>query len=103
MVKVYATALALAVLGLIVVIYGGALMESLGREHRDPGRRIGVRGRMALGGMAGFGMAGMSAEFSPLDLGWPTALSLALLGAGASAIWVRFASKETTGSDAGPV
>ena len=35
----------------------------------------------------GLGMAGLSAEFAPLDLEWSVALILAVVGALAGAIW----------------
>ncbi|HEY4606843.1 MAG TPA: hypothetical protein VIH55_04265 [Acidimicrobiia bacterium] len=103
MVKVYAVALALGVLGLLVVILGGSAAENLGREDRDPGRRIGVKGRSTIGALVGFGMAGLSAEFSTLDLEWPLALLVAGLGAIGGALWAGYASRQQSGSDAGPV
>lgn len=102
MVKFYSIALALGVIGLLVVILGGAFAENVGREERDPGRRMGSRGRAAIGGLVGFGMAGLSAEFSTFDLSWQMALLVALLGAVAGALWAWYASRESR-SDAGPV
>jgi len=102
MVKVYSVALAIGVVGLIVVILGGAFAENLGRTERDPGRTIGGAGRAAIGGLVGFGMAGLSAEFSSFDLSWPMALLVAVVGAGAGAVWAWYASKGS-GSDADPV
>ena len=87
MVKVYAIALVVGVLGLVVVIFGGSLAENLGRGDLDPGSKLGRPGRSVIGGLVGLGMAGMSAEFSPLDLQWPASLLLALIGAAAGAIW----------------
>ena len=87
MVKVYAIALVIGVVGLLVVILGGSLAENMGREGADPGIKIGRAGRAVIGGLVGFGMAGMSAEFSPLGLEWSSALLLALMGAAAGAIW----------------
>jgi hypothetical protein len=103
MVKVYAISLTVGVIGLLVVILGGALAENLGRRESDPGRMIGRTGRAVIGGLVGFGMAGMSAEFSSLDFGWQIALLLAIVGAVAGALWAWFASKGEAGSDAGPV
>lgn len=102
MVKFYAIALALGVIGLIVVILGGTFAENVGREDRDPGRRIGPGGRAAIGGLVGFGMAGMSAEFSTLDLAWPAALAVAIGGAALGALWAWYSSRGQK-SDAGPV
>jgi hypothetical protein len=87
MVKVYAIALVVGVIGLLVVILGGSLAENLAREGVDPGRKLGKPGRAVIGGLVGFGMAGISAEFAPLDLQWPSAFVLALVGAAAGAIW----------------
>lgn len=92
MVKVYASALSLGLVIVIVVIIGSTLASSLGREDRDPNRRLGQSGRMAVAGLLGFGMGGMAAEFSPFDLGWPVALLLALVAAGASLLWARYAA-----------
>lgn len=103
MVKVYAICLALGVIGLLVVVLGGAFAENVGRPERDPGRRIGVVGRSLIGGLLGFGMAGMSVEFSVWDLSWQTALLVAIAGGGAGAVWAGYASTRDSGSDAGPV
>ncbi len=103
MVKVYSIALALGVIGLIVVILGGAFAENVDREEKDPGRRIGSGGRAAIGALVGFGMAGLSAEFSTLDFTWQVALLIAVVGAAAGALWAWYASRHQSGSDAGPV
>jgi len=102
MVKVYSVVLAIGVVGLLVVILGGAFAENLGRTEHDPGRRIGGAGRAAIGGLVGFGMAGLSAEFSTFDLSWSMALLVAVVGAGAGAVWAWYASRGS-GSDADPV
>lgn len=91
MVKVYAVTLALGVVGLLVVILGGAFATNVGREDRDPGERFGLTGKVVLGALLGFGMGGMAAEFSPLDLSWPVALVIAVAAAGGAAVWVRYA------------
>lgn len=91
MVKVYAIVLVLGIVGLLVYILGGALAENLGREEKDPDARFGLRGKLLVGAAVGFGMGGMSAEFSPLDLSWPIALVISLVAAGLSILWVRFA------------
>ena len=90
MVKVYAVSLVVGIVGLLVVIFGGALAENLGRAERDPSVLIGASGKAAIGALVGFGMGGMSAEFSPLDFTWQVALLLALLAAGLSVVWVRY-------------
>jgi hypothetical protein len=89
-IKVYAIALAVGVVGLIVVILGGALAENLNRPKRDPGARVGAKGLMALGAVLGFGMGGMASEFSPLGFGWQISLVIAIAAAGLSAGWVRY-------------
>jgi hypothetical protein len=87
MVKVYAVALALGVLALLLWIGARALAVNVPSwGNADPERRIGVAGRRMVAGLVGFGLAGMSAEFSPRDLSWPIALGLAVLG-GAVAVW----------------
>lgn len=89
MVSIYTIALVLGVLGLIVIILGGALAQSVGRPHLDPGERIGTAGKMIVGALVGFGMGGMSAEFSPLDLAWQLSFLLAVVASGLAAWWVR--------------
>jgi ABC-type uncharacterized transport system permease subunit len=90
MIKVYAVVLVIGILGLLLLILGGAFAENVGRPDRDPGERLGIRGKMAVGAMVGFGMGGMSAEFSPLDLSWQLAFGLAVVAAALSALWVRY-------------
>jgi hypothetical protein len=97
MIKFYAVSLALGVLGLIMAIFGGALAENLGRPGWDPGERFGLRGKQVVGALAGFGMGGMSAEYSPLDLVWPASLAIALVAAGLSIYWVRYAVAQAEG------
>lgn len=94
MVKVYAVVLVIGIVGLLVVILGGAFAENIGREDKDPGERFGTVGKMALGALVGFGMGGMSAEFSPLDLSWPVALVIAIVAALLAAFWVRYAVRQ---------
>lgn len=91
MVKVYALVLAVGIVGLLVVLLGGAFATNVGRDDRDPGERFGLTGKMILGGMLGFGMGGMAAEFSPLDLGWPVALLIAVVAGAVAVAWVRYA------------
>ena len=90
MVKVYALSLVIGVLGLLVVILGGTLADNLGKPERDPVRRCGLKGNAAVAALVGFGMAGMSAEFSPLDFPWPVSLLIALVAAGLTVLWVRY-------------
>ena len=91
MVKVYAISLVVGIIGLLVVIMGGAFAENVGHPERDPGEKMGTRGKMVVGALVGFGMGGMSAEFSPLDFAWPLSLLLAVIAAVLSVVWVRYA------------
>lgn len=91
MIKFYAVSLALGVLGLIIAIFGGALAENLSRSGLDPGERFGLMGKQIVGALAGFGMGGISAEYSPLDLPWQASLAIALVAAALSIYWVRYA------------
>ncbi len=91
MVKVYAIALVVGIVGLLMVILGGALAENLDREDKDPGERYGTAGKAVIGALVGFGMGGLSAEFSPLDLSWPIALAIAVLASLLAVLWVRYA------------
>jgi hypothetical protein len=47
----------------------------------DPESRLGRPGRRVIAGTLGFGLAGLSAEFSPRSIPWPAALALAVVGA----------------------
>ena len=91
MVKVYAVSLVIGIIGLLVVIMGGAFAENVGHPERDPGVRFGTSGKAIVGALVGFGMGGMSAEFSPLDFTWPVSLLIALVAGGLSVLWVRYA------------
>lgn len=95
MVKVYAIALAAGLLGLVVVIVGGAFAESQGRPLSDPGEKLGPAGKTVIGALAGFGMGGLSAEFSPIDLTWQSALVVAVAAAVLSILWVRYSLSRT--------
>lgn len=97
MIKFYAVSLALGALGLVIAIFGGALAENLGRPRLDPGERFGSTGKKFVGALAGFGMGGMSAEYSPLDLAWQVSLAIALVAAGLSVYWVRYAVAQAEG------
>lgn len=92
MVKVYAIVLAMGVIGLIVLILGGALAENLGRPGFDPVERLGPRARTIVAAALGFGMGGMSAELAPIDMSWPLAFLLAIVAAVASGGWARYAA-----------
>ena len=84
MIKVYAIALAVGAAALVGVILWASLPGKEGPK---------TSARMGLGALLGFGMGGMAAEYSPLDISWPIALLLAVLAAVASVAWVRYATR----------
>ncbi len=87
MVRVYAVILAAGVMLLIGWIFAAYLAGNVPSWTRsDPEERFGIPGRRVVAGLVGFGLAGMSAEFSPFDLSWPVALVLAIAGA-AAMVW----------------
>lgn len=86
MVAVYAVALTAAVVALVAWIFLHTYAGIVGRPSLDPEVRLTGRGRATLAAVLGFGLAGMSAEFSPRDLSWPVALALAVAG-GAGLAW----------------
>lgn len=94
MVKVYAVALAVGVVGLVVMVLGGAFAANLGREEADPGERWGPGGKSIVGALIGFGMGGLSAEFAPIEMAWPAALAIALVAAALSVFWVRYSIRQ---------
>jgi hypothetical protein len=97
-IKVYAVVLVLGILALISWIFLTVLAGNLERPSLDPEERLGVPGRRVVAGSVGLGMAGMSAEYSPLDLAWPVALVLALTGAAAAAWYAGKVGLEPDGS-----
>lgn len=94
MIKVYAVLLSLGVIGLVVVIFVGARPPPSG-EGSDQGRMSGDVSKTTLAAVLGFGMGGMSAEFSPLGLTWQVSLVVAVLAAAASVLWVRYSLRRT--------
>ena len=84
MIKVYAIALAVGAAALVGVIFWTSLPDKEGLKPNA---------RRALGALLGFGMGGMAAEYSPLDISWPIALLLAVAAAAASVAWVRYATR----------
>lgn len=86
MVKVYAVVLTVGIVLLFAWIIARAFAVNIERPSIDPEQRFGLSGRRVVAAMVGSGMAGMSAEFSPLGIPWPVALVLALLG-GSAAAW----------------
>lgn len=73
MTTLYAVALAAGLIALLGWIALAASARSVdGWSDRHPDTRFGRRGRLALAGIVGFGMAGLSATFA----GWATALAV---------------------------
>lgn len=82
---IYAIALALGLLALLVWIVGvavGAWVD--GWEFADPERRFGETGRSTTAAVFGFGMGGMSATFA----GWNSVLAAAAALVGGAALVV---------------
>ncbi|HJR92842.1 MAG TPA: hypothetical protein VJ938_10410 [Acidimicrobiia bacterium] len=94
MVKVYAVALVVGVVALLGWIMMRTLSANIDRASIDPEQRLGLMGRRVVAALVGFGIGGMSAEFSPRDLSWPFALVLAILGAGAAAWYAGWVDRE---------
>lgn len=97
MVKVYAVVLVVGMVGLVILLVGGALADNVERPDLDPGKRLGSWAAPTVGAAVGFGMGGMSAEFAPIDLSWPLALLIAMGAAGLSLIWVHTVGRSGTG------
>jgi hypothetical protein len=102
-VKVYAVVLGVGVVLLLAWIFATYLGGNVTEWKRiDPEQRLGKPGRRLISALVGFGLAGMSAEFSPFDLSWPVALALAIVGAAALAWyagWVDHPRSETASPD----
>ena len=64
----------------LVVVWMVAHALADGRAW-DPEVRFGAGARRVVVGLTGFGLGGLSAEFSPFDLTWPLALVLAVIAA----------------------
>lgn len=97
MVKVYAIVLVVGIVALIAWIFVRSYAVNTDRTSFDPEHRFGISGRRGVAGLVGFGMAGMSAEFSPLDISWPVALILAVTGSAAAAWYAGWAVGEEIG------
>ncbi len=95
MLKLYVVALCAGV----VVLIGVILTRSV--RSRDDGGWF-HRLRLPLGGVLGFAMGGIAAEYSPLDLSWPVALILALLGAAMGSAWVWYTTRSDVPRDDAP-
>jgi len=91
---VYAVTLAVGVVLLLGWIAALAISEIVeGWDGVDPEKRFGKPGRLAVAGLAGFGLAGMSSTFG----GWQTGFVFvaALFGATGIALAASFLGDET--------
>ena len=101
MVTVYAIVLAAGVVLLIAWIFATYLAGNVAQWSRfDPEQRLGKPGRRVVAGLVGFGLAGMSAEFSPFDLSWPVGLVLAIVGGLAMAWYAGWVDRSPSGTRA---
>ena len=98
MTPVYAVLLAVGAISILAWVAMVAVAESVdGWAHVDPDRRFGERGRMAVGGVTGFGIAGLSASFG----GWETLPALgAAVASGAAIAWAAAALGSGPADDA---
>ncbi len=94
MITVYAVSLAAGFVGLLVAVFGAALAENMGRPNLDVFQRFGPKSQMVVGAVAGFGMGGMAAEFSPIGFNTGVSLLIALAAAVVAALWVRYATEQ---------
>lgn len=100
MVAVYAVCTVLGVIGIIGwITLGMASSAWEGKSHLDPEERFGSAGQFVVAGVAGFGLAGMSASFA----GWNAGLALvgAVAGAAFAVVSARYLGFEED-SDGGP-
>lgn len=88
MVWLYAVALVVGLVLLTAWILAHAHAKNEGKARLDPEIGIGIRGRRVVTSLVAFGMAGLSAEFSPRDIPWQASLVLALLAAAVLQWWV---------------
>lgn len=95
MIKVYAVALAVGAVALITTVLVGSIPDR--SSHGGDRGRLGKSGlKVAIGGLLGFAMGGMSAEFSPLDLTWQVSLVIAIIAAVISVLWVRYSIRQNS-------
>lgn len=85
MIKVYAVVLTAGVVALLAWIFLSVLASSSDRSRRDP-EALGLTWRRVVAGAVGFGIAGLSAEYSARDLSWQIA-GLIAVGGAALAAW----------------
>ncbi len=88
MIPVYAISVVLGVVAVVSWVFLGLTSSAVaGKSHLEPEERFGETGRMAVAGILGFGLGGMSASFG----GWGSAL--ALLGAVGGAVLAIVAAR----------
>jgi hypothetical protein len=93
-IKFYAVSLALGVIGLVIVLFAGSLKPGSAPDTPESDRG-GDTVETLLGVVVGFGIGGMSAEFSPLDFDWQVSLLVAAMAAAVSGGWVRYSIRRT--------
>lgn len=93
MITVYAISLAIGFVGVLVAVFGAAFAENTGRPNLDVFQRLGPKSQMVIGAIAGFGMGGMAAEFSPIGFGTGISLVIASGAALVAVLWVRYATE----------
>lgn len=94
MITVYAISLAIGFVGLLLAVFGAALAENMGRPNLDVFEKLGPKSQTVVGAVAGFGMGGMAAEFSPIGFGTGVSLLIALGASALAILWVRYATKQ---------
>ena len=92
MVKVYAIVLVVGLLALLLMLLGGPLLEAASSRSRALSAFNATSGKSVVGALIGFGMGGMAAEFSRLDLSWQLSLALAITAGFLAVLWVRYSS-----------
>jgi hypothetical protein len=89
MTAVYGIAVLVGIVGLLAWIMMSAYAGNVGRPGADPEERFGLRGRVVVAAVLGFGMGGISAHYA----GWPPfAAVIAAVVAAVAGSWyaVRF-------------
>ncbi len=94
MITVYAISLAIGFVGLLLAVFGAALAENMHRPNLDIFEKLGPKSQRVVGAVAGFGMGGMAAEFSPVGFGTGVSLLIALGAAALAIFWVRYATEQ---------
>lgn len=96
MIVVYSVALGLGLAVLVGWILFGGFADGRKKDSR-PRSLDNQSVKMVIGGVLGFGMGGIAAEFAPIEFAWPVVLLFASGAAVASVLWVRYATKTVDG------